>query len=176
MCIRVLSGYILLTPFLLDSCCWDWRWSLLKEQCNCLSAWCGHGGLGDGEVHLWGHVEAWGHALLVCWCPGNWLWCCCALLLLCLLQDHELPIRESPLSHLASSFLLQSAEGYLAQDEDSAHRCFISLDRDQAVTIILWSPALTRYWPSSLCSLAINLSWHLWGSMLGATLYCPLYT
>ena len=49
-------------PLLLDSCCWGCRWSLFKEQCNCSSVWCGHGGLGDGEVYLWGHVEAWGGA------------------------------------------------------------------------------------------------------------------
>ena len=53
-CIKALSGHILLTHFLLDFCCWGWRWNLLKEQCNCSSVWCGHGGLEDGEVHLWG--------------------------------------------------------------------------------------------------------------------------
>ena len=51
-CIAVLSGCILLTPLLLDSCCWGYRWSLLKEWYNCSSVQCGCIGFGDGEVCL----------------------------------------------------------------------------------------------------------------------------
>ena len=119
-CIGVLSGHILLMPLLLDSCCWGWRWSWLKEWCNHSSMWCGHGGLGDGEVCLWILVEARGSALLTCWCPGNWLWCCCSLLLQPLLWGHELLDKVSPLGHWASSFLLLSTEGELAQDKQQA--------------------------------------------------------
>ena len=174
--IRVLSGHILLTPLLLDYCHWGWRWSLLKEWCNCSSVWCGHGGLGDGKVHLWDHMEAWQGALLVCWHPGNWLWCCCTLLLLPLLLSHELLIRESPLGHLAASFLLLSAEVDLAQDEEHVCKCLLPLDRDWAVPITPQSPALTRHWPNSSCSSVMNWSWSLWVSMLSTISYCPLYT
>ena len=167
---RVLSGCILLAPLLLDSCCWGCRWSLLKEWCNCSSMWCGCGGLGDGEVCLWGLVEAWGGVSLPCWCPGNWLWHCCALLLLPMLQGCELLNKWSPISHLATSFLLVSAEG------DLAWKSRPTSDRDRAVPIVLQSPAFTRYWPSSWCSLAKNWSWHLHGSMLGATSHWPPYS
>ena len=42
VCIRVLSGHILLTSLLLDSHCWGCRWSLLKEWCNHSSLWNGY--------------------------------------------------------------------------------------------------------------------------------------
>ena len=71
VCVRVLSGHVLLTPLLLDSCCWGWRLSLLKEWCNHSSAWCGHSRLGVSKVCLWGLVEAWAGASLGCWGPGN---------------------------------------------------------------------------------------------------------
>ena len=69
----------------------------------------------DSEVHLLGLVEAWGHASLAFWCSGDGL-CCCTLLLCPLLLGHELLKRESPLGHLATSFLLPSAEDDLAWD------------------------------------------------------------
>ena len=127
---------------------------------------------------LWGLVEAQGGVLLACWHPGPgyWLWCCCALLLWTLLQGHKSLNRESPLSHLATSFLLLSAEGDLVSGEEQTCEHILPLDRDWTVPIALHGPALTSHWPSSLGSLAINWAWHLWGSTLGGTSYCPLYT
>ena len=52
--------------------------------------------------------------------PDNGL-CCCTVLLWPLLWGWELLNRESPLGHLATSFLLPSTEGDLAQDKEWAH-------------------------------------------------------
>ena len=116
-CVRALSGCILPTT----SSCIPTA-GAGDEACLKSSAITHlHYGLGDGKVCLWDFKEAWGGASLVCGCPGNWLWCCCALLLLHLLWGCELLIRESPLGHLATSYLLLSAEGDLAQDEEWTH-------------------------------------------------------
>ena len=135
---------------------------------------CGYGGLGDGQVSLWGLVEAWGGGSLACWHSGDGL-CCCTLFLQPLLWGHELLNRKSPLGCLVTSFLLPSTEADLAQDKMQVHKCLLTPDRDWAVAITLQRLALTRHLFSSLCSLAINWSWSVWGSTLGATLYCPLY-
>ena len=171
-CVGVKSGHILLTSLLLDSCCWGWRWSILKKQCSCSSAWCEHSGLGDGEVCLWGLLmEAHGGASLGCCYPSDWLWCHHALLLL---WGHVLLIRESPLSCLATSFLL-STKSDLAQDDKQAQEHLLPLDMDWALPITPCRPALTKCWPSSLCSLAMNLLCCMWGRMLGTNLFCPWY-
>ena len=72
------------------------------------------------------------------------------------------------------SFPLLSAEGDLAWDKEQTHEHLLLLDRDQAVTIAFWRLALIRHLLSSSCSLAINWSWSLQGSTLGATSYWPL--
>ena len=154
-CIKVLSGCILLTYLLLDSHCWGCRKSSLKEQCNCSSLLSGCSGLGNGEVCLWGLLEAWEGVLLACWCSVNGL-CCCSLLLWPLLWGHELLDRESPLGCLAISFLLPSSEGDLAWDEEWAHEHLLPLNRDWAVAVALLRLTLTRHLLSSSCSLAIN--------------------
>ena len=117
-----------------------------------------------------------GGGLPACWHSGGWLWYCCILLLWPLLWGYELLNRESPLNHLATSFILPSAEGDLAQGEEQAHKCLLPLDRDWAVAVALWRLVLTRHLPSSLCSLAVNWSWSLQGTTCGITLYCPLYS
>ena len=140
---------------------WVWRWcGMSVGPCGsprrCLTAW---------------------------WCPRDWLWCSSTLLLqpclTCLLvllrltlvllhfastasaMGHELLNRESPLSCMATSFILLSTDDDPAWGEEWAHKGLLPLDRDGAVHITLWSPALTRCWPSSSCSSAMNWSWHL---------------
>ena len=114
-------------------------------------------------------------ASLAYWYSSDRLFCC-TLLLQPLLWDHEVLDRESPLVHLATSFLLPSAEVDLAQDEEQAHKCLLPLDRDQPVTVALQRPVLTRHLLSSSYSSAMNRAWSLQGNTLGATLYCPLHT
>ena len=97
---------------LLGSHCGGCRWSWLKEWCNCLSVQSGHSGLGDGEVCMWGLLEASGGALLDCsCCPSNWCWHYHVLLLPCLLQGCKLLIREPSLGHILSSTLCQGWPG-----------------------------------------------------------------
>ena len=171
VCVRALSDCNLLTPS-------SWiptAGTAEEEQYNNSPMQCGYSGLGDSEICLWGHVEAQEGGFLACWHSGDGL-CCCSLLLQHLLWGHELLDKESPLGHWATSFLLPSTEGDLAQDEEWACKCLLPLDRDWAATVTLWRPALTRHLLSSSCSSAINGSWSLWGKILGATLYYPLYT
>ena len=66
-CIKALSGCILLTSHDLDSHCWGCRQSLLKEQYYCSSLQSGCNGLGNGEVCLWGLLEAQEGGLWAIW-------------------------------------------------------------------------------------------------------------
>ena len=93
---------------------------------------CGVGMVSLGMVRYTCAVSLWktqGGALLGCCYPSDWLWCCCTLLLLHLLWNHELLIKQSLLSHLATSFLLLSTKVDLALDEEQGHKHLLPLDR-----------------------------------------------